>query len=148
MKQTATLVLAAILVASVGMAGDKPEISVKSMPPSVIKTVPQAGDTRVDPHLKEVSVTFSKDMMTKEMWSWCSRSGETFPEIDKTKIRYLKDKRTCVLPVKLKPGKTYVIWINSQKYNAFRDRENNPAVPYLLVFQTGKAPSPSTRAAH
>jgi hypothetical protein len=117
-----------------------PEISVRTMPPSVVKTVPQAGDTRVDPGLTEVSVTFSKDMLTKENWSWCQLSPETFPEIDKTKIRYLDDKRTCVLPVKLKPEKTYVIWINTQKYNYFKDTEQRPAIPYLLVFQTEKKP--------
>jgi hypothetical protein len=77
-------------------------------------------------------------MMTKEMWSWCSQSPETFPEIDKTKIRYLENKRTCVLPVKLKAGKTYIIWINTQKFNRFKDTENNSAVPYLLVFQTAR----------
>jgi len=107
-----------------------------SMPPSVVKTVPEAGETGVDPSLEEVSVTFSKDMMTKQMWSWCSQTAESFPQIDKARIRYLKDKRTCVLPVQLKPGRTYVIWINSQKYNAFRDTENSPAVPdgkYVVI---------------
>jgi len=146
MKQTGTLVLGAILLASVAVAGDEATISVKTMPPSVIKTVPQAGDTEVDPSLKEITVTFSKDMMTKEMWSWCSQSPETFPEIDKTKIRYLKDERTCVLPVKLQPGKTYVIWINSQKFNYFKDTENNSAVPYLLVFQTASRVPSSSRS--
>jgi len=130
--------LMAILVAAVAGAQDEVKITVKTMPPSVVKTVPQAGDTKVDPSLKEISVTFSKEMMTKEMWSWCSQSPETFPEIDRTKIRYLGDKRTCVLPVKLKAGKTYIIWINTQKFNYFKDIENNSAVPYLLVFQTAR----------
>ena len=141
-------VLMAILVAGAAGAQDQAEITVKTMPPSVLKTLPQAGNTEVDPSLREITVTFSKDMMTKEMWSWCSQSPETFPEIDKTNIRYLKDKRTCVLPVKLQPGKTYVIWINSQKFNYFKDTEKNSAVPYLLVFQTAsKATSSSTRSA-
>ena len=136
MRQIGMLSFAIIFMTGVGMAEDQTRITVKSMPPSVVKTVPQAGDTAVNPSLKEISVTFSKDMMTKEMCSWCSQSPETFPEIDKTKIRYLKDKRTCVLPVKLQPGKTYVIWINTQKFNYFKDTEQNSAVPYLLVFQT------------
>jgi hypothetical protein len=141
-------VLMAVLVVGVAGSEGKAEITVKTMPPSVVKTVPQAGDTEVDPSRTEITVTFSKDMMTKEMWSWCSLSPETFPEIDKTKIRYLKDKRTCVLPVKLQPGKTYVIWINSQKFNHFKDTEKNSSVPYLLVFQTAsKATSSSTRSA-
>ena len=116
-------------------AGD--EISVETMPPSVIKTVPQAGDTNVDPSLKEISVTFSKDMMTNNQWSWLQYTPETFPQIDKNNIRYL-DNRTCVLPVKLKPGKTYVIRINSQQYNYFKDKNGKSAIPYLLVFQTRK----------
>ena len=139
-----SLLLTILVVAVVG-AQDRTEITVKTMPPSVVKTVPQAGDTKVDPSLKEITVTFSKEMMTKAMWSWCSQSPETFPEIDKSKIRYLKDKRTCVLPVKLKPGKTYIIWINTQEFNHFKDVENNSAVPYLLVFQTAdkEASSPN-----
>ncbi len=112
-------------------------ISVKSMPPSVVKTVPQAGDTAVDPALKEVSVTFSKDMMTDRMWAFCQISKETALNSD-GEVHYLPDKRTCVMPVKLEPGKTYAVWFNRGQYNSFRDAGNNPAVPYLLVFQTRK----------
>lgn len=137
------VVILAIAGAAAGYGATRiPAVSVKTMPPSVIKTVPQAGDTAVDPGLTEVSVTFSKDMITKEMWSWCQQSADTFPKIDKTKIRYLDDKRTCVLPVTLEPEKTYVIWINTQKYTHFQDTERNPAIPYLLVFQTGKKGAP------
>jgi RNA polymerase sigma-70 factor (ECF subfamily) len=52
------------------------------------------------------------------------------------KPKYLSDKRTCVLPVKLEPGKTYAIWVNSEKFDNFKDAEGRPAVPYLLVFKT------------
>ena len=135
MKRFFLLCIVVSLAAFPVSAGD--EISVETMPPSVIKTVPQAGDTNVDPSLKEISVTFSKDMMTNNQWSFLHYTRETFPQIYKNNIRYL-DKRTCVLPVKLKPGKTYVIRINSQKYNYFKDKNGNSAVPYLLVFETRK----------
>jgi RNA polymerase sigma-70 factor (ECF subfamily) len=135
MKRFFLLFIVVSLAAFPVLAGG--EISVETMPPSVIKTVPQAGDTRVDPSLKEISVTFSKDMMTNNQWSWLHYTLETYPQIDENNIRYL-DKRTCVLPVKLKPGKTYVIWINNQQYNYFKDKNGNSAVPYLLVFQTRK----------
>ena len=138
MKQMLILALAWFFLAGVAGADNQEEVSVKTMPPSVVKTTPQSGDTNVDPSLSEVLVTFSKDMMTNQMWSWCSQTPETFPEIDKAHIRYLNDKRTCVLPVKLKPGKTYIIWINSQKFNHFKDTNHNSALPYLLVFQTRK----------
>lgn len=135
-KQIAGIVLATTLLTA-RAAEPTAEVSVKSQPPSVVKTVPQAGDTAVDPALKEIQVTFSKDMITDRMWSFCQISKETFPKTG-GQIHYLDDKRTCVLPVKLEPGKTYVIWINRGQFNSFRDPDNHPAVPYLLVFETRK----------
>lgn len=118
------------MLAAPSLAG-KP--SVKSMPPVVVKTVPASGDTAVDAKLKEIKVTFSKNMKTKKMWSFVQVSPDTFPKVGTPKYT---DKRTIVLPVTLQPKKTYVIWINSGKNNSFRDLGNNPAVPYLLVFET------------
>ncbi len=112
-----------------------PEISVRTMPPVVVTTIPQAGATDVDPRIEEVRVRFSKDMMTDEMWSFVKLSDDTFPEIA-GEVLYLEDERTCVLPVRLQAGRTYAVWINSDNHNAFRDRENRSAVPYLLVFET------------
>jgi len=106
-----------------------------SSSPRVVKTSPETGDMAVDPSIKEITITFNEDMMTDNMWSWVMASKETFPQIN-GQVHYLDDKRTCVAPVKLEPGKTYVIWFNSQQYKAFRDVDNNPAIPYLLEFKT------------
>jgi hypothetical protein len=138
MRQIRMSVLVALFAVAVAGAQEKAEISVETMPPSVVKTVPQAGDTEVDPSLKEITVTFSKDMLTDRMWAVCQISKGTFPKTGKN-IHYLKDKRTCVVPVTLEPEKTYVLWFNRGRFNSFRDTRNNPAVPYLLVFRTGKA---------
>ena len=135
MRKLAKILIAGALIISVGNIQAENEITVHSMPPVVVKTLPQAGDTSVDPSLKEIRVTFSKEMITKDMWSWVMVSKETFPTIV-GEIRFLDDKRTCVAPVKLEPGKTYVIWFNTADNNAFRDKDNNSAVPYLLVFRT------------
>ena len=137
MRYATTLAAALALAATAAAAQDRTAVTVQSMPPSVVKTVPQAGDTAVDPSLKQISVTFSKDMMTERMWAVCQVSKETFPQIV-GQIHYLKDKRTCAIPVKLEPGKTYVLWFNRGRFNSFRDAQNNPSVPYLLVFQTKK----------
>jgi hypothetical protein len=51
-------------------------------------------------------------------------------------VRYDKDKRTCILPVKLETGKTYAFWLNSAKFGNFKDKDGQSAVPYLLVFET------------
>ncbi len=107
----------------------------KTSNPRVISTFPQSGDMAVDPTINEIKVTFSEDMKTENMWSWVMSSEETFPEIVGD-VQYLADKRTCVAPVKLESGKTYVIWFNSDKYNAFRDLDNNPSIPFLLEFKT------------
>lgn len=113
-------------------------ISLDSLPPVVVQTVPQSGDSAVDPALTEIRVTFSKPMMTEQMWSWVMLSPETFPEMAGD-IRYLEDGRTCAAPVRLDPGRTYAVWINSKDYRSFRDQKNHPAVPYLLVFRTREA---------
>ena len=105
--------LSLVLVSAGAPAQDA--VSVESTPPVVVKTFPQPGDTKVDPSIREICVTFSKDMMTEEMWSWVIHTKETFPEIAGD-VKYLDDKRTCVLPVRLKPGKTYAIWFNSPNY--------------------------------
>jgi len=110
-------------------------VTVQAMPPAVVKTVPAAGDTAVDPALNEITVTFSKDMITDRMWSVCQISNDTYPQ-KAGEVHYLADKRTFVMPVKLEPGKTYALWFNRGQFNAFRDQSNNPSVPYLLVFQT------------
>jgi hypothetical protein len=101
--------LAVVLVVLVGglvgasVAAD--DITLESVPPVVVKTVPEAGTAAVDPKLTEIKVTFSKDMQ---------------------------------LPVKLEPGKTYAIWVNSDKFTNFKDTDGRSAVPYLLVFKTKK----------
>lgn len=110
-------------------------VSVQDLPPVVVKSVPQSGDVAVDPALNEITVTFSKDMTTREMWSWVQINPGSFPKLA-GQTHYLNDNRTCVLPVHLEPGKTYAIWINSDQHNNFRDAGNRPAVPYLLVSQT------------
>ena len=136
-KHVTTTLMTAIAVATLTGAVHAQEVTVESMPPSVVKTVPACGDTTVSASTTQIKVTFSKNMMTKQMWSWCMQSKDSFPEITNQKgIKYLQDGRTCVLPVKLKPNKTYAIWINTQKNNAFRDKKGNPAIPYLLVFKT------------
>lgn len=135
MKRVIISLFTGIIVAGVVPVQAETEMSVSSMPPVVVATSPRAGDTAVDPLIKEIHVTFSKDMMTNNMWSWVMVSKESFPKIT-GEVHYLKDKRTCIAPVKLEPGKTYAIWFNSAQHNAFRDENSNPAVPYLLVFKT------------
>jgi RNA polymerase sigma-70 factor (ECF subfamily) len=111
-----------------------PPASVTTAPPVVLRTVPVSGESDVDASLVELSVTFSKPMLDGH-WSWSTWSPETFPEMA-GQPRYDTDGRTCVLPVRLVPGRMYVIWLNSDNHHGFRDQEGRAAVPYLLTFKT------------
>jgi hypothetical protein len=119
-----------------GLGAWADEPTLENALPVVVKTVPTAGAEDVDPKLTEIKVTFSKDMMDGS-WSWVQLSDASFPKVE-GKIRYEKDKRTCVLPVNLEAGKTYAMWINSEKFENFKDTNGQAAVPYQLVFKTKK----------
>jgi len=106
------------------------------VPPVVVETFPASGATGVDPALTELRVTFSKPMR-EGSWSWTIWSEENFPEMTGPP-RFLADGQTCVLPVKLKPGKLYATWLNSEQHADFKDTNGRPAVPYLLIFETRK----------
>jgi hypothetical protein len=110
------------------------EITLESAPPVVVKAVPEAGASDVDPSTTEIRITFSQPMEDRS-WSWSTVSKESFPKAS-GKPRYLEDRRTAVLPVKLEPGKTYAIWLNSPKFRNFKGANGESAVPYLLVFKT------------
>ena len=140
MKTSSKLFLGAALAAAVAasaLAQKDIHYSVKDLAPAVVKTVPQAGKTDVDPALKEITVTFSKDMADKSWSVPQTTPDEFFPEFNGD-IHYAADKRTCIIPVKLKPGRTYVVWFNQGKYQNFRDTNGRSAVPYMLVFETRK----------
>lgn len=106
--------------------------SVETTAPVVVKTIPEAGSTDVAPGEMEVKVTFSKEM-ADQSWSWSTAWQNSGPDFI-GKPQYSADHRTCVVKVKLEPGKTYGWWLNSQRYHGFRDKEGRSAVPYLLVF--------------
>ena len=108
--------------------------TVETTAPVVIKTVPEAGVKDVAAGVVEIKVTFSKEMADGS-WSWSDAWNNSSPEVV-AKPHYGPDGKTCLLKVKLEPGKTYGYWINSQSFKNFKDRQGRSAVPYMLVFQT------------
>ena len=131
-----TLIVTVLFLALMSNVTRAEDVTVQSVPPVVVKTVPVAGSIDVDPKLREIKVTFSKEMKDNT-WSWSTFPNGTFPKAN-GKPKYQADKRTCVLPVELKPGTTYAIWINSANFGNFKDADGQSAVPYLLVFKTKK----------
>jgi hypothetical protein len=130
------LLIAALVVITgsvTAQAAEQEKPSVKSLPAVVVKTIPEAGDTKVDPSITEIQATFSKKM-TDKSWSWAGAEDSWVTG----KPHYLPDGKTCVLPVKLEPGKTYVVWLNSPSFQNFKDTRGQSSLPYLLVFETAK----------
>jgi hypothetical protein len=107
---------------------------IDSFAPVVVKTIPEAGSKDVPPGEMEVKITFSKEM-TDQSWSWSSAWQNSDPK-SLGKPHYEANRKTCVMKVKLEPGKTYGWWINSPKFHGFQDLQNHPAIPYLFTFKT------------
>jgi hypothetical protein len=105
-----------------------------SLRPVVVKTVPESGIKDVAPGTFEIRVTFSKEMMDGS-WSWSTAWENSTPD-SIGKPKYDTDHKTCVMKVKLEPGKTYGFWLNSDRFKNFKDKQGRPSVPYLLAFKT------------
>ena len=115
---------------------DQADPLLAEQPPVVVETYPPSGGVDVAPGETEIRVRFSKPM-TDGSWSWSSAWEDSTPEPIGSP-HYLDDHRTCVMKVRLEPGQTYAWWLNSEQLKNFKDRAGQPAVPYLLSFQTKK----------
>jgi hypothetical protein len=131
-----------VLVKNVPQAGSytlppataEDDSKLNQQPPVVVETAPASGTRDVPPGETEIRVRFSKPM-TDGSWSWSTAWENSTPDFIGSP-HYEADGRTCVAKVKLEPDRTYAFWLNSEKFLNFRDAENRPAVPYLLIFQT------------
>jgi hypothetical protein len=103
-------------------------------PPEVVEAVPGIGAVEVDPATTEVRVTFDQDM--RGGFSWTG-GGEVYPEV--TGKPQWETPRTCVLPVKLQPGKFYRLGINSTSHGNFRGTNGARARVRALYFVTAGA---------
>jgi len=111
---------------------DSPTLA--EQPPVVVETFPVSGARDVVPGETEIRVRFSKPMADGS-WSWSTAWENSTPE-SIGDPHYLDDQRTCLLKVRLEPGHSYAWWLNSEQFKNFRDRAGQPAVPYLLTFET------------
>lgn len=101
--------------------------------PKIVSTHPVIGAPDVDPALTEISVTFDQDM--GDGMSWTSY-GEYFPPSPVGQNAVWRDKRTCVMPVILEPGKSYRLGINSKSYQNFTGVLGIPVTPCDFYFTT------------
>src|ERR1035438_2321308 len=118
-KTNACITMAATLLAGFGLgmlANAQTDNSASSaasqnpnVAPHIIATSPKVGSKDVDPKLKEITVTFDRDM-TRDM-SWTG-GGPDYPNSPDGARAHWRDSRTCVFPVKLQPGHHYRVGIN------------------------------------
>ncbi len=119
-------------VAATASAADDDDFEIAPPPPSVVKTVPASGATEVSAQTREIVVVFDQDMLPGFSWI----AGPHFPKTDGDPA--WRDKRTCVLPVKLERGKFYRIGVNSssEKFQNFTNEYGKPAFPRVLCCVT------------
>ncbi len=107
--------------------------------PTIVKMIPENGEAfLIAAKIKQLSITFDQDMDTKST-GW-GKGGEYAPEI----VGEAKwtNKRTCLLPVKLEPGRTYLLEINSSEDSEFLSEEGLPLPPSDLIFETASDEKP------
>jgi beta-lactamase regulating signal transducer with metallopeptidase domain len=102
--------------------------------PTIVSTEPKIGATDVDPNLKEISVTFDRDMDV-DGYSWTG-GGEFYPEVPDGQSAVWTDKRTCVLPVQLRKGSFYRVGINSTSFQNFKSELGVPSPTSAIYFVT------------
>jgi RNA polymerase sigma-70 factor (ECF subfamily) len=104
--------------------------------PQVVALDPPPGATDVDPARTTLTVTFDR-AMDPEGWAWVTVSAETAPEIGES--RWDDAVRVHTAEVRLAPGRTYEVWLNSPQYSYFRDREGRALAPLQWTFTTAAA---------
>lgn len=133
-----------------GVIGQRPKINEAispTGPPTVVRTDPANFADNVPADLKQISVTFDQQMMNRS-WSWTQLDRKTFPEMV-GRPGYDRERKTCTLRVKLKPGTLYFVGINynplesspsargeTRLHRGFKSASGQAAKPYALVFAT------------
>jgi hypothetical protein len=107
--------------------------------PVVVETTPRDGEQGVASTLDAITATFS-EAMDLDGWSWVTEVGRSAPSI--TGLPFYLNETTTVLPVRLQPATTYVIWVNSpddEELRNFKDSDGVPAPAHRIRFTTQEA---------
>jgi hypothetical protein len=120
----------AIYFTTQGASGDQKK---QMTAPKIVATSPKVGAKDVDPGVTEITVTFDQDMGGGMSWTG---GGPEFPPIPEGQKAQWRDKRTCVLPVKLQAGHRYRVGINAPSYQNFSSDLGVAAKPSAIFFTT------------
>ena len=98
-----------------------------------MKSTPEPDATGVNAALKEIAVTFDRDMQGGMSWTG---GPPLFPPVDESRQARWIDKLTCALPVNLEAGSFYRVGINSTSYQNFKSADGVPAPSSAIFFAT------------
>ncbi|MDF1561787.1 MAG: Ig-like domain-containing protein [Deltaproteobacteria bacterium] len=105
--------------------------------PKVTATSPANGAVDVPPGKTTLTATFDRKMKDKG-WSWVMEPKADFPApIGEPSFDESFTKNS--IEATLEPGKTYVIWLNSERFKNFQDEAGIPAEPFRWSFTTAAA---------
>ncbi|MBI5092903.1 MAG: Ig-like domain-containing protein [Candidatus Hydrogenedentes bacterium] len=121
------------VIAFVTKGGD-PSLAGALKPPNVVSMNPERGASGVSPALDKLVVTFDRAMGGGFSWTG---GGENYPETAGAPS-WSDDKKTCTLPVKLKPDWKYRVGLNSPSHVNFQSSYGIPLQPVEWTFSTGK----------
>ena len=117
--------------------GASDELKAMTLVPQVVNLDPYNGALNVSPALTELRVTFNVPMGGGFSWCTVSDDGADFPNGPEGKRPYwTEDKKTCVLPVELKPGMTYRLSLNAAEFKNFQSAGGVPLEPVQYTFKT------------
>jgi len=105
--------------------------------PRVVAVDPPAGAIGIEPGRRLLSVTFDREM-DRDGWAWLREGPESAPELT-GKMSFDASGRTHSVEAELEPGRTYVLWINNEEIQHFRDTRGVPAVPFRWTFTTHRS---------
>lgn len=110
-------------------------IAAEATVPEIVSMKPENGAKNIDPSTKELKVTFNMPMAAGFSWTG---GGKEFPKTT-GKPRWSKDRKTCVLPVALKPSSKYRLGLNSVSFKNFQSEGGVPLEPVVYQFKTRAA---------
>ncbi len=119
--------------------GASDEFKAMTLAPQVVSLEPHNGAQYVNPATTELRVTFNVPMGGGCSWCMMSDDGADFPKGREGKrVSWTEDKRTCVLPVELKPGMTYRLSLNDANHKNFQTAGGVPLAPVEYTFKTSR----------
>ena len=107
--------------------------------PKIVDMYPRNNSKGVDPNISQIVILF--DIPMSGGFAFAQRSDQTAIDGEEgTKPFWTADKKACVMPVKLRPGKTYESMMNFKPFLGFYSADGVPAKELFYKFSTARKP--------